>query len=482
MENQKYKLVRSRFPFSDYLSWDGEHFTVYRIKALRDIPEHNVKKGDLGGFVSNKFNLSQTDSCWIASNAKVVGNVFITENAHIDNSAVVICPHEDYFIEISGDVSIRHSAMVSFDPKLVGSPGNHSSITGKTIILGSAQVRNVNLIEGNVRIQDRCRITCASFITGDVTVAGKADIEGRVKLSGKTYITDNSIVEYGATVIDSNLFNDARVYGDEVVEKETRGGYPHALVEAGEALESKLLPENHVYASYNKDYLYDFETELRLSSNPEICAMDFSDVIRYLNGIMEKNSLTSRIYGYDLTPKIKSNLVKIAPAKAATLLPDDVEITDALNLLNEIKQEIHAYESDIVKIIQYPVMTDKTNPFTLEMTAALKRANRLSVNPSHNGFVASVFELEKKFIAAEANALRIASTHLSELEKKKTDKAKDLLSMAADEASSDNEKELAFTQAFKQLEGIIFVPEVAVDTFRVKIGLKELESKVKENA
>lgn len=39
---------------------------VYRIKALRDIKEHDVAKGDLGGFVTGYANLAQNGECWIA--------------------------------------------------------------------------------------------------------------------------------------------------------------------------------------------------------------------------------------------------------------------------------------------------------------------------------------------------------------------------------------------------------------------------------
>lgn len=72
-------------------------------------------------------------------------------------------------------------------------------------------------------------------------------------------------------------------------------------------------------------------------------------------------------------------------------------------------------------------------------------------------------------------ALKTASTMLSATDKKKVDKVDDLLAIASNDASTEHEKKIAFQQAFKHLEGIIVVPEVAVETFKVKIGLKELE-------
>ena len=37
--------------------------TLHRIKALKDFGD--VKKGDIGGYVENEWNLSQDGECWI---------------------------------------------------------------------------------------------------------------------------------------------------------------------------------------------------------------------------------------------------------------------------------------------------------------------------------------------------------------------------------------------------------------------------------
>jgi hypothetical protein len=43
-----------------------------------------------------------------------------------------------------------------------------------------------------------------------------------------------------------------------------------------------------------------------------------------------------------------------------------------------------------------------------------------------------------------------------------------------DDAASENEKQVAFKQGLKQLEGIILVPENAIETFRVSAGIAQL--------
>jgi hypothetical protein len=72
--NKKYRLLSKKLvEFTDVTGDDGktiEH-RMYRIKALRDIPAHNVKAGDLGGWVNRRNILSHEGDCWIGDEAKV---------------------------------------------------------------------------------------------------------------------------------------------------------------------------------------------------------------------------------------------------------------------------------------------------------------------------------------------------------------------------------------------------------------------------
>ncbi|ELG6179175.1 hypothetical protein RN722_004335, partial [Escherichia coli] len=49
--------------------WDEaqqvDDVTLYRIRALRDIPLYDVKAGDCGGWVAGEHNLSQDDDAWV---------------------------------------------------------------------------------------------------------------------------------------------------------------------------------------------------------------------------------------------------------------------------------------------------------------------------------------------------------------------------------------------------------------------------------
>ena len=63
--------------------------TLYRIKALIDIPSINVKKGDLGGFVESERNLSQEGNCWMADEAIVFGEAKVFGAARVFGEAKV---------------------------------------------------------------------------------------------------------------------------------------------------------------------------------------------------------------------------------------------------------------------------------------------------------------------------------------------------------------------------------------------------------
>ena len=76
---------------------------LYRIKALVDIPKHDVKIGDFGGFVENEKNLSNESDAWITVNAVVTGDAVVTVNAVVTGNAwvtgnAVVTGNTDYIV------------------------------------------------------------------------------------------------------------------------------------------------------------------------------------------------------------------------------------------------------------------------------------------------------------------------------------------------------------------------------------------------
>jgi len=93
----------------------------HRIKALKDIPVIGVKKGDLGGCVSNATSLSHRGSSWVFEGGFVVGNAIVEDDAIVGDGALVgdtacisgtaaICKGVivDSNAQVGGDVVVRH--------------------------------------------------------------------------------------------------------------------------------------------------------------------------------------------------------------------------------------------------------------------------------------------------------------------------------------------------------------------------------------
>lgn len=92
-----------------------------QIRALRDIPEIDVGKGDLGGFVSSQTSLSHSGNSWVFEGGYIGGNAIVegdtivgdgaivTGTAHVKDNAV-ICRGVviDGNAIVGGDVVVRH--------------------------------------------------------------------------------------------------------------------------------------------------------------------------------------------------------------------------------------------------------------------------------------------------------------------------------------------------------------------------------------
>jgi len=81
-----------------HYEFTGETIAVYnkilhRIRATKDLPEHEVEKGELGGWIEKYENL--VDNAWVSENAKVFdnamvfGNAIVFENARIFGNAMI---------------------------------------------------------------------------------------------------------------------------------------------------------------------------------------------------------------------------------------------------------------------------------------------------------------------------------------------------------------------------------------------------------
>jgi hypothetical protein len=75
------KVVIMKYKLTNESMINAAGKKLFRIKALVDIEEYGVKKGDLGGWIEKEDNLSQSGNAWIFGEAKVSGSAEVSGDA-----------------------------------------------------------------------------------------------------------------------------------------------------------------------------------------------------------------------------------------------------------------------------------------------------------------------------------------------------------------------------------------------------------------
>ncbi len=124
---------------------------VYRIRALRDIPRHHVREGDMGGYVQSAHNLSQEGDAWIADSAKAIKNAVVSGNALARGNAIITdhavlkgAALADQFAYIHDNATVLEGARVTGTSGIGGSTviGGTVSVDGSTNIIDSREYRS----------------------------------------------------------------------------------------------------------------------------------------------------------------------------------------------------------------------------------------------------------------------------------------------------------------------------------------------------
>lgn len=121
-----------------------------RIRAMRDIPRHGVRKGDLGGWIETEENLSSYGDAWVGGNAKVYGLASVYDNALVTENAVV-----------------RDNASVFGD----------AVVKGRAIVEESARVYDEAEVGGKACVTDKARLRHKCRVSGDALIAGWAQVD-----------------------------------------------------------------------------------------------------------------------------------------------------------------------------------------------------------------------------------------------------------------------------------------------------------------
>ncbi len=138
------------------------------------------------------------------------------------------------------------------------------------------------------------------------------------------------------------------------------------------------------------------------------------------------------------------------------------------------------YELDVAKIIAFPAMSDGRQP----LTAGFLRAKRIADGlrpPSAKARLTkeqlaeyrnAVADYEVAFDVAERDARRLKDSSFTEVERKRLDTAKQLLTVAIDEAATPAERQLAYRRVREELDGLILLSDGAIEVLEQKVMLE----------
>lgn len=135
------------------------------------------------------------------------------------------------------------------------------------------------------------------------------------------------------------------------------------------------------------------------------------------------------------------------------------------------------YETDVALMIDYPIMTDYTDPVIHKVIAAMQKIrtakmmheDETKIEAHDSSLNDAVNEFELSFQAAERYARRYGQTKLDPREQRKLSAARSALNIILDGESPAFEVEAAYKSLRSSLKGIIDVPEKAVAELEARV-------------
>ena len=168
-----------------------------------------------------------------------------------------------------------------------------------------------------------------------------------------------------------------------------------------------------------------------------------------------------------------------AEPPAAIAIPSDDARARLTSAHDAVTHRWLEYELDATKLISYPAMSDGRQPLTAAFLRAKKVADNLrpdegeTLSPERlREYREAVTDYEVAFDVAERDARRVKDAAFTADERKRLDTAKQLLTVATDQAATPNERQLAYKRVREELDGLIWLSDEAVDELEKKVALE----------
>lgn len=176
--------------------------------------------------------------------------------------------------------------------------------------------------------------------------------------------------------------------------------------------------------------------------------------------------------------------LKAARAAASAPAPKPEPQSQQLERLfaahDEVTRRWLEYELDVAKLIAFPAMSDGRQPLTAAFLRAKKKADNLRPDSAKAKVSAeqlaeyrdAVTDFEVAFDVAERDARRLRDSSFSEDERKRLDTAKQLLTVAIDQAATPAERQVAYRRVRQELDGLISLSDGAIEVLEQKVALE----------
>ena len=191
MSNKKYEILMDE---KNTIEFEGR--TLHRIKALRDFGD--VKKGDIGGFVENDYNLSHEGNCWIYDSAKAMDNSRIYgdsemyENSKMYGNSKMHDNSKMYGNTIMYDFSELHgnSRMYNYSKMY-----NYSSMHDCSRMYGDSEMHENSKMYDYSVMHDCSKMYGDSAMYGNSRMHNDSELHNKAKLYGKLFLKVDDYVE-----------------------------------------------------------------------------------------------------------------------------------------------------------------------------------------------------------------------------------------------------------------------------------------------
>ncbi|WP_029265580.1 MULTISPECIES: hypothetical protein [unclassified Microbacterium] len=168
----------------------------------------------------------------------------------------------------------------------------------------------------------------------------------------------------------------------------------------------------------------------------------------------------------------------------ASVAPNDL-VARLFTEHDEITARWLDYELDVAKLIAFPAMSDGRQPLTAAFLRAKKTADALRPSSADakvseqqvTEYLQAVGDYAVAFEIAEKDARRLRDSTFTEPERKRLERAQQLLKVAVDESATQAERNVAYKRVREELDGLILLSDDAVTVLEKQVA-RELPAPV----